>query len=157
MAAPSGITQSFNTKLWSYALDSTKSETTIEAALAIATNEIVEVTEMGIIETVASVIDVSTFGRAFINKLAGQVDLGTFDFTASFDASNAKHIAIRDDVKSGTESTYVVEITKGADKVYCAFDAFLVSASVDPSDSTGVVNMAVSVVLTGTPVYVDNS
>ena len=128
----------------------------MRSALGTATNQIINVEELGEISSEATVIDQSFFGEAIVDKFIGMQDLGTYDFKVGMNHSNTLHKAIRDDSRLGTVYTYVLHLTDGTNNLYVAFDGFISSTSIETSkDAVGM--MAVSVVLKSEFKFVDDS
>ncbi len=156
MAAVTGRAAGFIATLYHVATVITdKSETNLEAA-EITANLVKDVASMGSLDKVRNIIDVPVYGADVAGKLAGQADPGTFDFNVTFDFSDTKHVALRDDA-GRVEGTYIVVFTQSSTaKTYAAFDGFLANASLSqPIDDR--IQADFSVARSGDVTWVDNS
>ena len=133
----------------------TKDESTIEAAI-ISANLVKDVATMGSLDKTRNIIDVPVYGQDVAGKLAGQADPGTFDLNVTFDMSDTKHKALRDDT-GRIEGTWIVQYEQSSTaKTYAAFDGFTANASVgQPIDDR--IQMDVSVARSGDITWIDNS
>ena len=156
MPAVSGRSAGFIATLYHVAtVISDKSETNLEAAI-VSANLVKDVAEMGTLDKTRNIIDVPVYGQDVAGKLAGQADPGTFDFNVTFDFSDTKHKALRDDT-GRVEGTYIVVYEQSTNnKTYAAFDGFLANASLgQPID--GRVQMDFTAARSGDVTWVDNS
>ena len=145
MAAVAGRAAGFIATLYHSSTAPTTTDSAGLATFAGTANQVIDVSDMGSLENQRDIIDITVYGSDTAGKLAGQADPGTFDFTVTFNADNAKHTTLRGD-NGRVSQHWVIAWTQGTDNItYAYFTGFVANATINtPADDAWTMDCSVA-------------
>jgi hypothetical protein len=125
------------------------SDTALTLAGASASTLVGEVQNLGDMELSANVIEVSTYGSAYKQKLVGQKDSGTLDITLNWvpDASaQSEQALLQASYSSGAKVHFAIIWNDGANQAGCTFSGYVQSYGISqPLEDVVTVNVSINI------------